>query len=236
MFMSREPKGRRLCAAAQWTFVAFAVAGLLLSGPQPVKGQSHTVTKIKHYVVNGTTAASLDQQMIARGPIHGRARAYANIVAKPDYSGQLVQGQSCRLENFEVRAEFTMTLPQLADGAKLSKDLSARWESFQDFVRRHEEGHRTIWLDTMHQAQTRISALRAPSCPQLQVQIDEAFQDEWLAGGRRQDAYDRAEQDKLVRHPLVQAAAAARRKMGAALAPQPAQWRPQTRLGGKAMN
>mgnify|MGYP006173715547 CR=1 FL=1 len=108
-------------------------------------------------------AHSLDQQMIARGPVHGSGRAYANIVAKPDYSGRLVQEQTCRLEDFTVSAEFTMTLPQLGGGAKLSPDLAARWESFQDFVRRHEEGHRDIWIETMQKAESRISALRAPA-------------------------------------------------------------------------
>src|SRR5690606_20530537 len=129
----------------------------------------------------------------ARGPVHGPGRAYANIVAKPDYSGQLVQGRTCRLEGFTVSAEITMTLPklELGGGAKLSPDLSARWDSFQDFVRRHEEGHRVIWIDTMEMAQTRISALSAATCPQLQVEIDGVFQEEWRAGERRQEAYDR---------------------------------------------
>jgi predicted secreted Zn-dependent protease len=232
--MSFEPNGRRLRAAARSAFVVFAATGSVLSGIQSAQAQPPTVTKIKYYTVNATTAESLDQQMIARGPVHGPGRAYANIVARPDYSGQLVQGQTCRLENFTVTAEFTMTLPKLG-GAKLSRDLATRWESFQGFVRRHEEGHRTIWIETMQKAQTRISGLSAPTCPHLQAQIDGVFQEEWRAGERRQDAYDVADQQKLVRHPLLQAASAARRKVGSALARQPVQTRATRRLGGKAM-
>lgn len=217
--MSREPNGRRLSAVARAAFVAFIATGTVI-GLQQVRAQPSTVTNVKYYTVNANTAQSLDQQMIQRGPVHGPGRAYANIVAKPDYSGRLVQGRSCRLEDFKVTAEFTMTLPKLGGGAKLSRDLSARWESFQDFVRRHEEGHRTIWLETMQKAERRISALRAPTCPELQAQIDGAFQEEWRAGERRQDAYDRADQQKLASHPLLQAANSARRKVGNALAPQ----------------
>ena len=233
--MSLEPIGRRLRAATRPACVALVAIGSVLFGLQPAEAQPASVTKIKYYTVEASTAQSLDQQMIARGPIHGRGRAYANIVAKPDYSGQLVQGQSCRLEDFTVRAEFTMTLPKLGAGAKLSPDLKARWESFQAFVRRHEEGHRDIWIDTMRKAEQRISALRAPTCQQLQGMIDGAFQEEWRVGERRQDAYDRADQQKLVRHPLIQAASAARRKMGAALAPPSAQSPVMGRIRGHAV-
>ena len=234
--MSPEPSRRRLCAAARHTFIVFATTGAV-SGLQPAEAQPTASTKIRYYTVDATTADSLNRQMIARGPVHGPGRAYANIVAKPDYSGRLVQEQTCRLEDFTVSAEFTMTLPQLGGGAKLSPDLAARWESFQSFVRRHEEGHRDIWIDTMQKAETRISALRAPTCQQLQGMIDGAFQEEWRDGERRQDAYDRVDQQKLVRHPLLVAASAARRKVGSALAPQraPAPAREARRLGGRAM-
>jgi predicted secreted Zn-dependent protease len=235
--MSPEPIGRRPRAAAQCTFVAFIIAGAVLTGLTPAQAEPPTVTNIKYYTVEATTAKSLNEQMIARGPLHGPGRAYANIVAKPDYSGQLVQGSACRLEDFLIKAEFVMTLPRLGDGAKLSQDLAARWDSFQSFVRRHEEGHRTIWLETMEKAQARISALQAPSCQELQARIDGAFQEEWSAGERRQDAYDRAEQRKLASHPLLVAAKSAQRKVGAALAPppQPQRARMFHRVGGRAM-
>lgn len=234
--MSPEARIGGLRPTMRRSFIAFVTTGSVLSAlpALPAQAEPPTVTDIKYYTVNATTADSLDQQMIARGPMHGPGRAYANIVAKPDYSGQLVQGQSCRLKDFIVRAEFTMTLPKLGAGARLSPDLKARWDSFEAFVRRHEEGHRDIWIDTMRKAETRISALRAPTCQQLEGMIDRAFQEEWRAGERRQDDYDRADQQKLVRHPLLVAASAARRKVGSALAPQRAAtpWHATVRLGG----
>jgi predicted secreted Zn-dependent protease len=236
--MSPEPIGRRPGAAARRVFVAFIALGAVLSGLESARAEPPTVTKINYYTVEATTAQSLNEQMITRGPMHGPGRAYANIVAKPDYSGQLVQGSTCRVEDFLIEAEFIMTLPRLGAGTKLSRDVATRWESFQSFVRRHEEGHRTIWIETMDKAQTRITALRAPSCQELQVRIDGAFQEEWSAGERRQDAYDRADQQKLASHPLLVAAKSARRKVGAALAPPPPQPPSASiihRVGGRAM-
>lgn len=204
-------EARRPTAATGQAISALAVVGLLVTGSPPVVAQPVTTTKVKHYVVNGTTAQSLDQQMTTRGPWHGRGRAYANIVVNPGFTGQLVQGSSCNLHNFKVTAEFTMTLPKLANGAKLSRDLQSRWASFVSFVRRHEEGHRTIWLDCMSKAERRVAALRAGTCPELNSKIDRVFEEEWQVCERRQDAYDLAEQQKLVRHPLLVAASRVQR-------------------------
>ena len=234
--MGIQSVGRRPVAAARRIAMTSIAIGSVLCGLQTANAEPLSNTEIKYYTVESTTARSLNDEMIAKGPLHGPGRAYANIVARPDYSGQLVQGRLCRLEDFTVRAAFTMTLPKLGDNTRLSPDLRARWESFQKFVRQHEEGHRTIWIETMEKAQRRISALSAATCPQLQVEIDEVFQKQWSAGERRQIAYDLADQEKLVRHPLLVAAASAQRKVGSALAPQPSQGRALRRIGAKILH
>ena len=234
--MDTQSVERRPGAAARRIAMTSIAIGSVLSGLQTAHAEPLPDTEIKYYTVESTTARSLNDEMIAKGPLNGPGRAYANIVARPDYSGQLVQDRICRLEDFTVRAAFTMTLPKLGDNTKLSTDLLARWESFQEFVRRHEEGHRTIWIETMEKAETRISALSAATCPELQDEIDEVFQKHWSAGERRQIAYDLAAQAKLVRHPLLVAAASARRKVGSALAPQASQGRALRRIGAKVMH
>jgi hypothetical protein len=98
----------------------------------------------------------------------------------------------------------------------------------------------------MRKAEARISALRAPTCPQLQAMIDGVFQEEWRAGERRQDAYDRADQQKLVRHPLLVAAnrppgarwlgpGAAARRSGSSAPRVPRRANRADSLGGRAM-
>lgn len=232
---TRSVVGRPGAAARRLGLAAIAI-GSVLGAWQGALAQPLQDTVIKYYTVESTTASSLNEEMIAKGPLHGPGRAYANIVARPDYSGHLVQGRSCRLEGFTVRAEFTMTLPRLGENTRLPPSLLARWKSFETFVRRHEEGHRSIWIETMEEAEARISALSAPTCRQLQVEIDEVFQKHWSAGERRQIAYDLADQAKLVRHPLLVAAASARRKVGSALAPQPSQGRALNSLRAKVLH
>lgn len=201
--------------------VGFALAGLMFHAWDDrgtAEARPASVLKVKYYVIAGSTARELDQQMTRRGPIHGRGRAYANLVVKPDYSGQLVQGRSCSIRNFKISAHFTMTLPKLASGTKLSTDLKSRWNSFQAFAKRHEEGHRTIWLDSMVKAERRIKGLRVSSCSALDRRIEQVFDEEWQKSERRQDAYDLAEQKKLASHPLILAATRVPRAKAQAIA------------------
>ena len=213
--------GRRLCAAGGRVVVGFALAGLIFQAwgdRGTAEARPSSVLKLKYYLIAGSTAGQLDQQMTTRGPVHGRGRAYANLVVKPDYSGQLVQGRSCKIRNFKISAEFTMTLPKLAPGTRLSGDLKSRWNSFQAFAKRHEEGHRTIWLDSMGKAERRIKTLSARSCSELDRRIDQVFEEEWQKSERRQDAYDLAEQKKLSKHPLIVAATRVPRAKAQAIA------------------
>ncbi len=181
---------------------AFALATVL----GPAEAKPVTSTKVQHYEIAASSASGLDAQMSSLGPWHGDGRAYANIVVKPNYSGNLVQGKICRLENFKVTASFTMTLPKLAPGAQLSKNLGRQWKSFASFARRHEETHRTIWIECLGKAERRALALRIGDCGALTKEIDRVFEAEWQRCERRQEAFDIAERTKLARHPLMVAA------------------------------
>lgn len=174
-----------------------------------------TSTKITHYSVSASTANGLDQQMSSLGPWHGRERAYANIVVRPSYDGRLVQGKVCKLQNFKVVATFTMTLPKLASGLKLSKTLQGQWKSFASFARRHEETHRSIWLDCLTKAERRALALRVTACDALGREVDRVFASEWSRCEKRQEAFDIAERTKLAQHPLIVAATRVQRSTSA---------------------
>lgn len=186
--------------------VALAIAALLAMAPGPAAAKPVTTTKVQHYEVSGTTARSLDTQMSSLGPWHGNSRAYANIVVRPSYDGNLVQGKMCRLEKFKVTAAFTMTLPRLARGAKLSKTLGEQWKSFSAFARKHEETHKAIWIECLAKAERRALALRVKDCDSLGKEVDRVFAAEWQTCEKRQEAFDIAERAKLARHPLIVAA------------------------------
>jgi predicted secreted Zn-dependent protease len=186
--------------------MALTVAAMAAWLPASVEARPSTSTKVVHYSVSGTSASTLDAQMNALGPRVNGAHAYANIVARPDYSGRLIEGKYCRLQNFKVSASFTLTLPKLASGTRLSKDLNSRWQSFVAFARRHEETHRAIWIECLGKAERRVLALKIGSCQALDAEIGRIFDAEWQICERRQSAFDAAERSKLGRHPFIVAA------------------------------
>jgi len=191
-------------------FLAVGLAYLLAAGGI-AQAKPVTSTKVQHYEISGTSASGLDAQMSALGPWHGDGRAYANIVVRPTYDGNLVQGRICRLQDFKVAASFTMTLPRLAAGAQLSKTLSRQWKSFSSFARKHEETHRAIWVDCLARAERRALALRIADCGALGKEVDRVFEVEWDRCEKRQLAFDNAERAKLARHPLMVAASRVQR-------------------------
>lgn len=190
--------------------LATALLAVALPFGGGVTAKPVTNTKILHYSISASTARGLDDQMSSLGPYHGSERAYANIVIKPNYDGKLVQGRFCRLENFKVTADFTMTLPVLAPGLKLTKSLNSKWKSFSAFARRHEETHRAIWLECLAKAERRVLALRVADCGTLSREVDRIFENEWQICERRQQAFDASERTKLLRHPLLVAASRVR--------------------------
>jgi predicted secreted Zn-dependent protease len=207
--------GLRAVSVASLAMLAVAV-----SCGEPALAKPVTTTKIVHYSVSASTASGLDEQMSSLGPYHGSERAYANIVVRPNYDGKLVQGRYCRIENFKVTADFTMTLPVLASGIRLNKSLNRKWKSFSTFARRHEETHRAIWLECLAKAERRVRALRVADCGALNGEVDRVFETEWQICERRQMAFDAAERTKLMRHPLMVAASRVKRAVATDLAPR----------------
>lgn len=197
--------------AAQRGCWVLALAGMFMGGAHSVAAQPNTTTKISYYTVGGNSAAALVQQLDARAPSHGGARAFGHIDGRPGYTGRLVQGVSCRVENLTVTAQFKMTLPRLASGTELSNALSGQWKSFETFVRRHEERHRAIWIDALSRAERRIAGLSNSNCARLKADINQVLHEAWQSAEKQHVAFDRAEQKRLERHPLLAEANPSRR-------------------------
>jgi predicted secreted Zn-dependent protease len=192
------------------------LAAVLNTVTAEARPQSHL--SVKDYSVTGPDDRSLDQQMARLGPSHRGGRAYATLSADPSFKGRLEGGKYCRLASFQVRANFVMTLPKLASGARLSSATNARWKSFAAFVRRHEERHRSIWMGCLARGESRALKLRIGDCSQLDAAVEQVFKEEWVRCERLHDAFDSAEQIRLRRHPLIVAAGKYRHQ--AALAPK----------------
>jgi predicted secreted Zn-dependent protease len=182
----------------------FLCAGLLcaaMAGPSLAQPQSKT--SYTYYPVTGNSAASLYDSMLRRGPHVNGAKAYAATSMNPTQQGRMVQDKSCRIADYSIKANFLIRLPKMANEVALKGETLARWRQFSSFLRKHEETHRTIWMGCAGELENRIAAMRAPDCATLDRKATALWASIKKQCDRKHDAFDNAEQVRLIKHPFV---------------------------------
>jgi predicted secreted Zn-dependent protease len=173
-------------------------------------------------VASGDTAATLYNSMLRRGPHVNGAKAYAATSAESSQRGKLLPGRSCRVKDYRFTIAFTIKLPRLKEGASLPPPVRGRWQQFSAFLKKHEETHRSIWLACARDLETRVNALRADSCEEVDATAGRMWEDIQKSCTKKHDAFDAAEQRRLLSHPFVKLVRARSGKKRAAAAAPPA--------------
>ncbi len=184
----------------------FVAALALVSFGASAQAKVKLTTKYRYYAVSGTTAAALHRNMSVPTGFFSSERAYADITMKPKFVGTFTQGKICRIKGFGIKGQFTIRLPKLKSGVKLSRSLDRKFRGFARYVRKHELTHRSIWLGCLKKAQNRISRLRGKSCTRLDQKAADIITAEWKKCGVRNVRFDASEQKRLRRLPLVREA------------------------------
>ncbi|CAN5315842.1 hypothetical protein BH10PSE7_BH10PSE7_21600 [soil metagenome] len=162
-----------------------------------------STTQYTYYSVTGDTAASLYSSMLRRGPHVNGAKAYAATSAESSQRGKLQPGTSCRVRDYKFNIAFTIKLPRLKEGAGLPPNVRGRWQQFSAFLKKHEETHRAIWLACARDLETKVNALRASSCDEVDTKAGRMWEDIQKSCTKKHDAFDAAEQKRLLAHPFV---------------------------------
>lgn len=174
---------------------ATLAAAFLLDGSAVAGVTSATATRF--YSVGGTTQSSLAAKMRAN-PFRGdRGGAVANI--RPRYSLSVAtkqDGGTCRVSSVNLRVSFVLTLPRAKEAAMSSGTRSA-WRGFVSFARRHEQGHRSIYMQCAHNFTVKAQRLSGSSCGGLQSQARRLLDAENRACDKRHAAYDRSERRRV---------------------------------------
>lgn len=176
--------------------MVFVLAGAAEAAPK-------YTTKYTYYTINGNSAADLYKAMLRRGPHVNGAKAYASTAATSKQEGKLLQGKSCKIVDYRFTINFTINLPKLNSERALTGATRARWQAFAGFLKSHEETHRSIWLDCARELEGKVRAIRAGDCKTADRAADKIWDSIRASCNRRHDAFDAAEQRRLVKHPFV---------------------------------
>ena len=161
-------------------------------------------TKYVYYMVSGDTPQDIYRSMLSKGPRVNGAKAYAATSAVSAQDGKLLQGQSCKIEDYRLKIDFEIKLPKIRNESVLSASDRKRWQAFARFLKRHEETHRTIWLGCAADLERKVHAINAKSCADADANSAKLWQATRKACSKKHGAFDAAEQKKLMLHPFVQ--------------------------------
>jgi predicted secreted Zn-dependent protease len=169
-----------VAAAAGLLWVAQVEAGVISS------------TQIEPYRVGGTTADGLVSYM----RIHPYQGDHGDAVAhiRPSYSLSIAtkdSGGACKASSVNLNVRFLLTLPQATNASAMSPATRGAWSTFVAFARRHEETHRSIYLQCAGDFVAKAMRLTASSCLALKSNIGSLLETEKRACDLRQNAFDR---------------------------------------------
>ena len=132
-------------------------------------------------------------------PFHGsRGDAVANIT--PSYATRRrhpperfgLPGQQG-----DAQHRFVMTLPQAQNASAMSASTRSAWNAFVAFTRRHEETHRSIYVECGNTFVAKAERMTASNCGALQASIRQLLEREKSACETRQRAFDRSEYGRV---------------------------------------
>lgn len=181
-----------------------ATAAVMMAGIGSVAwAKPAQTTKYAYYTISGDSAVEIYNAMIRKGPKVNGAKAYAATSATTTQDGKLLQGSSCRIEDYRLKLEFVIKLPKIRNEKVLSAPERKRWHQFSGFLKTHEETHRQIWMDCAADLERQVKQIRARSCSDADRKATQLWDKIRNACNRKHVAFDAAEQKRLLSHPFV---------------------------------
>jgi len=178
-----------------------AAAVVALSGPSLAKPTQST--KYSYYSIGGDSASEIYDSMMRKGPKVNGAKAYAATSATTTQDGKLLQGASCKVQDYRLKLDFVIKLPKIRNEKALPAADRKRWQQFSSFLKAHEETHREIWMGCAADLERQVKAIRAKSCNEADRKATQLWDRIRAACDRKHKAFDAAEQKRLMAHPFV---------------------------------
>jgi predicted secreted Zn-dependent protease len=160
-------------------------------------------TRYEYYSIAGKTLVEIYQSMLRRGPHVDGAKAYASTSATSSQEGKLVGKNSCKIEDYRLKIDFVIRLPKIKDEGKLAAAERTRFQRFSQFLKKHEETHRSIWLDCAAKLEAKVARITAKSCSEAEQRSEKLWAEMRRSCNQRHQAFDAAEQKRLLQHPFL---------------------------------
>jgi predicted secreted Zn-dependent protease len=171
------------------------VAGVLFAGAAPAEVISDV--RYKTYTVRGQTAQEIWRNIGRRGPHQRHRGLYAQALSEIRYGWSVTyerKSGSCRVDAAKINVRIVITLPKWAGEKRGAPRLRKAWQRYLAKVRRHEDRHRTIALETAKVVDREFK--KAPqyrTCNALKFYLEKTTDRVLARERRRQDRFDKTD-------------------------------------------
>jgi predicted secreted Zn-dependent protease len=201
----RSPRSR---LRIRLVVMMFVLVGVSISRIEPAFGELSYTTEYRVNPIRGTSPEQLWRFMATHPIIDEDGPALANITHDYELTVESEKsGGVCRVADIDFSWRFVITLPKAVDKARMSSATHAMWQEFTGYLTRHEEHHRTIFLDcgeTFLAEAAKVTSRR--SCFGFKRKIRRFIEKRYKACMKIQRAYDRQERRTVANLRLRRAA------------------------------
>ncbi len=185
----------------QFTVLTCLLAGMLYAG----SAAAEVVSDVRYqtYTVRGQTAREIWREIGRKGPHQRRRGLYAQALSEIRYGWSVTYARragSCRVEDATIDVRVLITLPEWVGEKRGEPRLKNAWQRYLAKVRRHEERHKTIALETAAAVDREFK--KAPqyrTCDALKFYLEKTTERILARERRRQDHFDRTDPPIILR-------------------------------------
>jgi len=183
-------------------FLLLAAAyAAVIAGAAPVEAGPRITTSFSYYSVSGSSLPDVYRTMVSNAPSAGGVRGYGVTTASP---AKQMNVASCRASGrYQIGVNINIRLPKISSAARLTSAETAQWSSFVQFVKRHEETHRSIWATCAAEFERRFLAGAPADCAAAHGRAMALWRQMVAICMPRQQAFDQSQRSALKSHPFM---------------------------------
>ena len=176
------------------------VSLLVFSATATSQTQPTSHTTYLYFPVHGNSLPALHSDMARNGPTANGVRGYGITRA---LIGRRMLGSCQMKDSAHMDLEFQITLPRAATTTALSVVDRGLWNRFTEFVKKHEDTHRSIWLACAAEYDRLLQAGQTKVCAANRVAALKLYRAMLETCGPKQVLFDQALQGVLRKNPFI---------------------------------